>query len=171
VAPLENNIEGSLMVAFGTYIPTLFVGGSDNRVGMGTSTPLAMLHVVGEDTLGSVLVAPNETGSGDRAELILAEDDEGEYAMKLVYDGGSNSLEVYGKMSSMVYGPHVTIKRDNGNVGLGVADPVRTLQVSDVMRLEPRVSAPSLATMGDMYVRSSDGKLMVYDGSTWQACW
>jgi len=58
-----------------------------------------------------------------------------------------------------------------GNVGIGVVDPQRTLHVNDIIRLEPRATAPSTASMGDMYVRSSDGKLMVYDGSVWQACW
>jgi hypothetical protein len=168
---LENNIEGSLMVGFGTAVPTLFVGGSEDRVGMGTSNPLAMLHIVGDDTLGSLLIAPNETGSGDRAELILAEDDEGEFAMKLVYDGGANALEIYGKSGSTLDGPHVTIGRDNGRVGLGVVSPQRTLHVSDAIRLEPQSSAPTAPSMGDMYVRSSDGKLMVYDGTTWRACW
>jgi hypothetical protein len=59
----------------------------------------------------------------------------------------------------------------SGHVGIGTTDPVRELHVSDVIRLEPRATAPSNPSMGDMYVRSSDGKLMVYDGSTWQACW
>jgi hypothetical protein len=58
-----------------------------------------------------------------------------------------------------------------GDVGIGVVSPARKLHVNDVMRLEPRDTAPGSAQMGDMYVRSSDGKLMVYDGSVWRACW
>lgn len=58
-----------------------------------------------------------------------------------------------------------------GYVGIGQVNPQRTLHVNDIIRLEPRATAPSPASMGDMYVRSSDGKLMVYDGTAWQACW
>ncbi len=65
----------------------------------------------------------------------------------------------------------VSFHFEYGNVGIGVVNPVRTLHVNDMIRLEPRATAPSTASMGDMYVRSSDGKLMVYDGSVWQACW
>lgn len=60
---------------------------------------------------------------------------------------------------------------ENGYVGIGEITPQRSLHVNDVIRLEPRATAPSPSSMGDMYVRSSDGKLMVYDGSVWQACW
>ena len=44
------------------------------------------------------------------------------------------------------------------------------LHVGDVMRLEP-TTQPLTASKGDMYMDSSTNKLMVYDGTTWQACW
>lgn len=59
----------------------------------------------------------------------------------------------------------------NGNLGIGTTTPDRTLHVNDVMRLEPRNSAPSNPSKGDIYFNGSTNKLMVYDGSTWQACW
>ena len=58
-----------------------------------------------------------------------------------------------------------------GSVGIGTYSPARALHVSDVMRLEPRATAPSSAAEGDMYMSSTTHKLMVYDGTTWQACW
>jgi hypothetical protein len=45
--PLMNNIENSLMVGFETDEATLFVGGPDHRVGIGTSNPEHRLHVEG----------------------------------------------------------------------------------------------------------------------------
>lgn len=42
-----------------------------------------------------------------------------------------------------------------GNVGIGTASPQRALHVDDVMRLEPRSSAPSSAANGDIYYDSS----------------
>jgi len=64
----------------------------------------------------------------------------------------------------------MTLLRD-GNVGIGTTTPARTLHVNSVMRLQPRASAPSSPSEGDMYMNSTTHKLMVYDGSTWQPCW
>jgi hypothetical protein len=43
---LTNDIENSMLVGF-ENVPTLFVGGSDNRVGIGTTTPAQLLDVAG----------------------------------------------------------------------------------------------------------------------------
>jgi hypothetical protein len=59
----------------------------------------------------------------------------------------------------------------SGNLGVGTMTPARKLHVSDVMRLEPRATAPSSPSEGDMYMDSSTHKLRVYDGTTWQDCW
>jgi len=58
-----------------------------------------------------------------------------------------------------------------GNFGIGTNAPARTLHVSDVMRLEPRASAPTSPAKGDMYFDGSINKLRVYDGTAWQNCW
>jgi len=58
-----------------------------------------------------------------------------------------------------------------GNLGLGVQAPARKLHVSDAMRLEPIATAPTSPAEGDIYMDSTTHKLMVYDGTTWQACW
>jgi len=60
---------------------------------------------------------------------------------------------------------------DSGFVGIGVTVPERKLHVSDVMRLEPRDTAPSDAHEGDIYMDSTTHKLKVFDGVAWQACW
>jgi hypothetical protein len=56
----------------------------------------------------------------------------------------------------------------SGNVGIGTSSPARTLHVNDVMRLEPRATAPSSPSKGDIYFDSSDDKLKCYDGTVWQ---
>jgi hypothetical protein len=58
-----------------------------------------------------------------------------------------------------------------GNVGVGTITPQRALHVNDVMRLEPRPTAPATPGKGDMYFDSTINKLRVYDGTTWQNCW
>lgn len=57
-----------------------------------------------------------------------------------------------------------------GNVGFGIA-PVRSLHIKSVMRLEPTTTAPTSPAEGDIYMNATTHKLMVYDGTTWQACW
>ncbi len=59
----------------------------------------------------------------------------------------------------------------SGNVGIGTTSPARKLHVNDVMRLQPRATSPSSPAEGDIYMNSTTHKLMVYDGTTWQACW
>lgn len=49
-----------------------------------------------------------------------------------------------------------------GNVGVGIALPQQKLHVKDVMRLEPRTTAPSGAMPGDLYFDSITQKLKVY---------
>jgi hypothetical protein len=58
-----------------------------------------------------------------------------------------------------------------GRVGMGITDPQRTLHISDVIRLEPTITAPSSPAEGDIYMDASTHKLMVFDGTIWQACW
>jgi hypothetical protein len=60
---------------------------------------------------------------------------------------------------------------NNGNVGIGTSSPERPLHIKDLMRLEPRTAAPNNPAEGDIYFDSTTHKLMVYDGSSWQACW
>jgi hypothetical protein len=55
-----------------------------------------------------------------------------------------------------------------GDVGIGTTSPTRRLHVSDVMRLEPRATAPGSPNKGDIYFDSSDDKLKCYDGTAWQ---
>lgn len=58
-----------------------------------------------------------------------------------------------------------------GKMGINVCNPQRNLHVKDVIRLEPRTTAPDNATEGDLYYDATLHKLRVYDGTTWQNCW
>jgi len=53
-------------------------------------------------------------------------------------------------------------------VGIQTTDPKRALHVSDVLRLEPRDSAPSTPSEGDIYVNSTDHHIYCYLGSAWK---
>jgi len=59
----------------------------------------------------------------------------------------------------------------NTGLGIGTSTPARSLHVNDVMRLQPRNTAPTSPAKGDIYFDSTVNKLRVYDGTTWQNCW
>jgi Concanavalin A-like lectin/glucanases superfamily len=58
-----------------------------------------------------------------------------------------------------------------GKMGINVCNPQRNLHVKDVLRLEPRSTAPDHPGEGDIYYDSTLHKLRVYDGTQWQNCW
>ncbi|MCK4548077.1 MAG: right-handed parallel beta-helix repeat-containing protein [Candidatus Eisenbacteria sp.] len=45
------------------------------------------------------------------------------------------------------------------------------LTAKDMMNIRPRLSSPDDPVEGDVYMDATTHKLMVFDGSTWQACW
>lgn len=59
----------------------------------------------------------------------------------------------------------------SGNVGINTNFPLRNLHVNDILRIEPRNSAPSNPGEGDVYYDAILHKLRVYDGTIWQNCW
>lgn len=47
----------------------------------------------------------------------------------------------------------------------------KRVTVKNLMRLQPLSVAPASPLEGDIYMNRVSHKLMVYDGTTWQACW
>ena len=46
-----------------------------------------------------------------------------------------------------------------------------TAEVSTPLKLTPLVHPPASASKGTVYMDDTTNKLMVYDSTTWQACW
>ncbi|MCG3127947.1 MAG: hypothetical protein CHACPFDD_02820 [Phycisphaerae bacterium] len=140
------HVHGKTAGSWGTYL-SLTHDGTDGRigtdvgdlvlepfgsVGIRTAAPAADLHVVGSTaTLGSLIVAPDEPLNGGDSKLLLAEDAAGIYHMRWDYDGGANRLNLYGSAVGTDYGPHLTINRDNGYVGVNTPTPSGPLHVTD----------------------------------------
>ena len=86
-----------------------------------------------------------------------------------IYNRALNSQEI-----TQLYRSTVTpsnLEDTTSNVGIGTTTPKRKLHVNDVMRLEPRDTAPTNSAKGDIYFDGVLNKLRVYDGSVWQSCW
>jgi len=86
-------------------------------------------------------------------------------AMAGRYENGSNKLFIMNNDSNsdnaLIYGEF-----DNSLLKLN-----GTVKVRDLLKLKPRDAAPASPEMGDVYFDSGTKKLMVYDGTVWQACW
>lgn len=51
------------------------------------------------------------------------------------------------------------------------ADLDGTTTINDVLKITPRSTAPASPDKGTIYFDDSTNKLMVFDGTVWQACW
>jgi len=137
-------------IRFGTNDIARMTIQNDGDVGIGTTTPGADLHVLGSSTLGSVIVAP-DASSDDDAELILAEDDDATYAMKLTYDGGDNRLYFYGKNGASIDGPFMNIDRPTGRVGIGIGtnSPDAALEIGGQVKITGGTPGSGQVLMSD----------------------
>ena len=172
------------------------VSGSDSslvftnsgKLGIGLSNPSHTLQA--QNSLGSLLLSSItgatfvERAVGVPLKVIMGSNDNsvnygqielargsgiGESAFISCIGDGLNGVSSVG-ISFQTLGLKFKVQ-SNGNVGIGVNTPQRSLHVSDVMRLEPRATAPTSPAKGDMYFDSTLNKLRVYDGTVWQNCW
>jgi hypothetical protein len=176
------------------------VSGSDiysavsGNVGIGTTSPTQKLHVRHSAVGSNVVKIENtatvnslglsvETGSADNSSAfrVVSAGSINFYVTNAgkVGIGTSSPANELGVDGAAAIGTSYASIRTapanglivQGSVGIGTYTPARSLHVSDVMRLQPRALAPSSPAEGDIYMNSTTHKLMVYDGTDWQACW
>jgi hypothetical protein len=93
---------------------------SAGNVGIGTANPAGKLHVNDPASSNALLMVTPMTGSnGDSASLLLAEDNDGTFGMYWMYDGVGNQLELWGKLGTAKYGPHMLVNRLDGDIAFG----------------------------------------------------
>jgi hypothetical protein len=138
----------------------LVMSSSDGNVGIGTSSPNYDLEVVGDDSMGTIMISSRSSPSilpiftGDSSQLILAGDLSGLNSMRLQYNGLTDRLDVYGHDENGSYGPHVSIRGDDGWVGINTPSPHYTLEVNGT------AAKPD----GGAWSNSSDGRLKDISG-------
>ncbi|MDO8631248.1 MAG: hypothetical protein Q7R41_12220 [Phycisphaerales bacterium] len=120
----------SLNAPDGSPVNALVVDNA-GRVGMGTTTPQAELHVrpPAGGTLGTLLVTPGIADSS--AQIKLTENTSATLGSILRYDGAANQIQVLGLSTGGVeVGPHMVVGRDNGRVGIGTTAPQAKLHIA-----------------------------------------
>jgi hypothetical protein len=91
------------------------------------------------------------------------------------YSGSLDDIAIYNRALtqqeiSQLYNGTITPSTPEdttSNVGIGTITPKRKLHVNDVMRLEPRNSAPANPGEGDIYYDAILKKLRYYNGTNW----
>ena len=145
----------------------LLTVGHNNNVGIGTNIPNSLLDInngyislsgigsqsgiVSNVNLGTFkLYCGPYTGNNSNGFWFRASDSLGQV------DNFTNLFKIE---------PHDV---DVVRVGVGTMSPQRNLHVNNVMRLEPRATAPSSPSKGDIYMDNSDNILKYFNGSSWE---
>ncbi|MGH1397598.1 MAG: tail fiber domain-containing protein [Alphaproteobacteria bacterium] len=139
---------------------TLFVDAANNRVGVGTGSPDASIHV--------------DSGTTDRAAVFVSSD--ATSYIEFIDDTGSASIGTTssGAMRLFVDGvANEAIRIDNlGNVGVGTTSPEAVLDVAGTDAiLFPRgtvANRPSVPVNGMMRYNSDNEKYEAYQNGSWQ---
>ncbi len=152
---LDGSIQNRPLFSWNNCGNPLMTMTADGNLGIGTTSPSAKLTVDGQIRILDSWRGIQMITDDQRYDLIV---------------GGSSQDKRFAIYDATI-GSYRLYINGSGYVGIGTTSPARTLHVSDVMRLQPRSSAPSGAAMGDMYFDSSTKKLMVFDGTTWKSCW
>jgi hypothetical protein len=101
---------------------TLYVDATNNRVGIGTTNPIANLHVQNDSAnSGTIRVTNNTTGSTYSDGLLVG------------YDTSNDSVIVNHEATNLKFYTNAaeTMRIDsNGNVGIGTTNPAATVDVS-----------------------------------------
>jgi len=104
----------------GTSNPLIYGEFDTNKVGINTNQTPGTFQVTNPDSeKTSMYLLPRTTSTEDSSSVYFAEDHNADYGMEILYDGVGNELEIYGHNSGTLNGPHLLIKRDNGQVAIG----------------------------------------------------
>jgi len=182
------NITGSLIVdgeidlgsgndAIDMDSGTLFVSASNNRVGIGTSSPDGLLHISTSTTDATLIIEADTDNNdeGDNPIIILRQD--GGLVDSAIYHAtapSNNDLHIASALN-MVFktsanGRYASatakmIINDTGEVGIGTIEPnddaILELSSSDQGFMLPRVANAALPT-----VTSAHNGLMLYESDT-----
>jgi hypothetical protein len=150
-------------------INRLTIKRDNGNVGIGTSTPVENLVI--SDSVGAVSGSTNfllvETVINPFVSssqgVIIRKDDGAKRGFKLFQDGSDDGNSLFNIASFSASGDinRLTIKRDNGNVGIGTSVPTSKLQVVGLPVFADNASAIAGGLTIGAFYRTSVGVLMV----------
>ena len=145
---------------------------ADGNVGIGlnSSNSASLLCIKGNSYNQNTLWSEGYVSDnpGDPAIVTIRGGADGPSVLEI--SKASGAARNFGWIRMGVDGNLTNLYGSNGGLGIAI-QPQRALHVNDVMRLEPRSTAPTSPGKGDMYFDDTINKLRVYDGTTWQNCW
>lgn len=150
-------------------------------VGVGVTAPTGLMDLAGVGgTSNSVVIRNgNAVGTNQSSQIAFgySNTDTYKHYISTRHNAGgtvNNAIEFFtsdGTANGTQATASLCMSLNGGNVGIGTNSPQVKLHVNAVMRLEPLAAAPGTAAKGDMYFNGTTNKLMVFDGTVWQACW
>lgn len=148
---------------------TFFIDGTNDRIGIGTTAPLASLDIKVLDTIGLLVRSGNSSSSSNYSQLSFGYNNSSYYkhAIKTRHSSHSNSgnaidFFVWSVGQNINDAPSNHIMTIDGKgVGIGTTTPAYKLEVSGEIMLE-NVAAPS-AISGHSGIYSSGGELRAID--------
>ena len=112
--------EGSTGNLWLTSGANVYLHDADDKVGIGTLTPVGKLQVHDPNSHDNRLfITPMAPVSQDSSSVFFAEDDNATYGMYWLYDGAYDEMELWGKYNATTYGPHMVVRRNTGNIAIG----------------------------------------------------
>lgn len=141
---------------------TIYINNSTKKVGLGTSSPTVLLDI--ESGAASDGIDINNTAADGDPRIAFQLSDVSFFTMG-VDDSDADKFKI--GTTSIDTSTSLVIDA-SGNIGLGNSSPARTLHISDLMKLEPRSTAPTSPAAGDVYVDSTSPEaLCIYLNSAW----
>jgi len=169
--------KGMLKFSIG-FIPAMSVDQNRN-VGIGTTTPESTLEVSSASGNISIFRRKDiEDTDNSYTNVIKGKDKSGDLTWYLGDATTSNKSITLGARGengdySLQFetnsAKRMTIAPD-GNVGVGVTSPKRTLHIKDVLRINPS-DEPANPSDGDIYLDSTSHKLRCYSNGSWHDLW
>lgn len=156
---------GESINAYTTGSKQFYIGTVDsNNVNL-KSNNITRLTVAGDGKIS--IGAP---GGVPSYKLDVGTSDNFNWATRIWNTGGSG----YGLLVKGAAGTsNVPLLQVETNVGTNrfVVEDAGKSTINDVLNLTPRATAPPSPIQGDIYFDSTLNRLMVFDGTIWQACW
>jgi hypothetical protein len=104
---------------------------NNGNIGIGTPIPKSLLHVFKNTDNAEIRITGQDNTAEKGPILSLMEYHPfQDYGFKFWVDGSQNQLYVEGIANGLSRGKHLTINRDNGNVGIGTTNPTYKLHVN-----------------------------------------